>query len=175
MNWYCLRTQQKREHIAAAHVRVIEGVEVYSPHLRYEKMGRRGKICFREALFPGYLFARMRLPDHQKLVIYAHDVTGIVRFGFQPAVVPDFAIDDLRAFASDGEHEIVAGPININDEVTVTTGAFTGLTTLVTQVLPFAQRVKILLEFLGNYREVEISTSDLLVRAGSYSPMKRTR
>src|SRR5438132_8450972 len=106
MKWYCLRTQQKREHIAAAHVRCIEGVEVYCPRLRYEKMTRRGKLWFREALFPGYLFARMHLPDHQKLVTCAQGITGIVRFGLWPTVVPDSAIDDFRAYAGDGEHEI---------------------------------------------------------------------
>jgi transcriptional antiterminator RfaH len=175
MNWYCIRTQQKREHIAAAHVRVIEGVEVYCPRLRYEKVARRGKIWFREALFPGYLFARMRLSEHQKIVIYARGVTGIVRFGPQPAVVPDFAIDDLRASVSDGGHEIITMSIKIGDEVTVTTGAFQGLNTLVTRLLPSAQRVKLLLEFLGDYREVEISTGDLFARDGTYSPIKRTR
>jgi transcriptional antiterminator RfaH len=163
MKWYCLRTQQKREHIAAAHVRIIEGVDVYCPRLRYEKMTRRGKVWFREALFPGYFFARMHLPDHQKLVTYAPGITGIIRFGLWPTVVPDSAIDDLRAYACGGEHEIIAGPIAVGDQVTVTTGAFRGLSTFVTQVLPAAQRVKILLEFLDDCRQVEIPASDLLV------------
>lgn len=161
--WYCLRTQQKREHIAAARLRALQGVEVYSPRLRYEKMTRRGKVWFREALFPGYLFARIHLAQHHKIVTHAHGVTGIVRFGLHPAVVPDSAIDDLRARAADGEHHVPSGPIVPGGRVTLTSSPFKGLSTLVTHVLPASQRVKILLEFLGDCREVEISAGDLLV------------
>jgi transcriptional antiterminator RfaH len=42
--WFCVRTQTKREHIAAGHLREIEGVEVFCPRLRYRKATRRGKI-----------------------------------------------------------------------------------------------------------------------------------
>jgi transcriptional antiterminator RfaH len=163
--WFCLRTQQKKEHIAAARVRTIEGVEVYCPRLRYQKMTRRGKVWFREALFPGYIFARIDLFEHQKIVTYAQGVTGIVKFGLWPTVVPDSAINELRSHARDGEHEIIPGPIEVGKEVIVASGPFKGLGTLVTQVLPANQRVKILLEFLGDCREVEISAGNLLVEA----------
>jgi transcriptional antiterminator RfaH len=163
--WFCLRTQQKKEHLAAARIRMIDGVEVYCPRLRYEKMTRRGKVWFREALFPGYLFARLNLSEHQKIVTHAQGVTGIVRFGLWPTAVPDSAIAELRAHASDGEQLIVAEPISVGNEVIVTAGPFKGLDSLVTQVLPASQRVKILLEFLGDCREVEISASNLLVES----------
>ena len=162
-SWFCLRTQQKREHIAAAHVRLIEGVEVYSPRLRFEKMTRRGKVWFREALFPGYIFARCNLEAHQKLITSAQGVSGIVRFGLFPTIVPDAAIDEIRLHVGDGEHEIKPLDINPGDEVVVTTGVFQGLRTIVTQILPARERVKVLLEFLGDSREIEILKNEVLV------------
>ena len=47
--WYCLKTQTKREAIAAAHLRELEGVEVFCPMLRYRKATRRGKVWWVEA------------------------------------------------------------------------------------------------------------------------------
>ena len=162
-SWYCLRTQQKREHIAAAHVRLIEGVEVYSPRLRFEKMTRRGRVWFREALFPGYIFARFSIFEHQKLVTSAQGVAGIVRFGLTPTVVPDGAIDEIRLHIGDGEYEIAPLEVQAGDEIVVTRGIFKGLKTIVTQVLPAGERVRILLEFLGDSREVEILREEVLV------------
>src|SRR5438067_9643480 len=96
LSWYCLRSQPKREHIAAAHVRILDGITVYCPRIRFEKMTRRGRVWFTEALFPGYLFARFNLATHQKLVTYAQGVTGIVRFGLYPTAIPDEAVEEMR-------------------------------------------------------------------------------
>lgn len=161
-HWFCLRTQQKREHIAAVHLRQMEGVEVYCPRLRFEKMTRRGRVWFTEALFPGYLFSRFNPARNQKQVTYAQGVTGIVRFGLWPAVVPDEAIAELRQKIDDGEHEIPTPEVQAGDQVIVTQGIFKGLQTLVTRVLPARERVCILLEFLGECREVEVANDEVL-------------
>ena len=42
--WYCVRTQTKREHIAAGHLRELEGVEVFCPRLKYRKATRRYRL-----------------------------------------------------------------------------------------------------------------------------------
>ena len=64
--WYCLRTQTKREHLAAASLRQVEGIEVVCPRLRYKKVTRRGKIWWVEPLFPGYLLARFALAEIER-------------------------------------------------------------------------------------------------------------
>src|SRR5438067_12691574 len=122
--WYCLRSQPKREHIAAAHVRPIDGVEVYCPRIRFEKMTRRGRVWFTEALFPGYLFARFELAMHQKLVTYVQGVTGIVRFGLYPTAVPDQGIEEMRQQVGDDEHVIASQKLQEGDDVIVTSGVF---------------------------------------------------
>jgi len=55
--WYCVRTQTKREHLAAKSLKQLEGVEAFCPRLKYRKATRRGKIWWIEAMFPGYIFA----------------------------------------------------------------------------------------------------------------------
>ena len=59
--WYVLRTQLKRERLAAANLRQLEGVETFLPRLRYQKTTRRGRIWWVEPLFPGYLLAKFSL------------------------------------------------------------------------------------------------------------------
>ena len=66
--WFCVRTQTKREHIAAGHLREVEGVEVFGPRLRYRKATRRGKIGWVEPLCPGYLLARFKLRELERAV-----------------------------------------------------------------------------------------------------------
>ena len=37
LQWYVVRTQTKRERLAADHLRLLDGVEVFCPMLRYRK------------------------------------------------------------------------------------------------------------------------------------------
>jgi hypothetical protein len=57
-SWFCLRSQPKREHIAAACLRQMSDVEVFCPRVRLRKRTNRGLVWFVESMFPGYLFSR---------------------------------------------------------------------------------------------------------------------
>jgi transcriptional antiterminator RfaH len=162
LKWICLRTHQKREHVAIAHVRVIDGVEVYGPRIRFEKMTRQGKVWFTEALFPSYLFARVNLELHQRLVASAHGVSGIVRFGEKPTIVPDQAIAELRAEIPNQEYKIPSAKFEPGVSVVIGNPLFYGLRALVTQVIPARERIKVLMEFLGRHSEIEIAMSEVL-------------
>jgi len=52
-NWFCLRAQPKSEHIAAAHLKRMEGVKVFLPRVRFQRATRQGRVWVTEALFPG--------------------------------------------------------------------------------------------------------------------------
>src|SRR5262245_8514765 len=56
--WFCLRSHPKHEHIAAGHLRAMEGVEVFNPRIRFVRSTRLGPAPVTEAMFPNYLFAR---------------------------------------------------------------------------------------------------------------------
>lgn len=160
--WFCLRTQNKHEHIAAAHLRTLPGVDVYAPRLRYRRTTRRGVAWAMEALFPGYIFAQFDPIPLLTRVRSGHGVSGIVRFGEKCATVSPFVIEDLRAQIGHDDIKIIDTPLQSGDEVTIVQGAFKNLRAVVTQVMPSKQRVKILLEFLGREMEIEMKPDELV-------------
>jgi transcriptional antiterminator RfaH len=160
--WHCIRTQPKSEHIAAAHLRLLGGVDVYCPRLRFRRMTRRGPVWFAEGLFPGYLFARFDRAASQLDVAGARGVSSLVRFGGELATLPEEAITELRGQMGEDECRTLDGELREGGEVTITAGVFTGLRTVVTELRPAGERVRVLMEFLGECREVEVEKSNLL-------------
>ena len=164
--WYCLKTQTKREAIAAAHLRELEGVEVFCPMLRYRKATRRGKVWWVEALFPGYVLARFVLETEERAVMYSQGVRGLVRFGEKVPAVPDDFVEVLRQeVARQGAEEVLTvGPrITEGEEVELAHGPLGGVRATVVEVLPARERVKVLLEFLGREQVIEVDLFSLLL------------
>ncbi len=94
--------------------------------------------------------------------MYACGVSGIVRFGVELAFVPDTVIAELRShIAGESVYTIVVPEIEEGDSVVITEGPFRGIKTLVTQALPALDRVRILLDILGEAREVVIARHHL--------------
>jgi transcriptional antiterminator RfaH len=163
--WHCVRTQPKSEHIAAAHLRALPGVVVYCPRLKFRRMTRRGPVWFSEALFPGYLFARFTPCESQNEVGCARGVSSLVRFGGELARLPDQAIEELRAQVGESECRVVEPELAPGSAVTITAGVFKGLSTFVTQLVPACERLRVLVEFLGECREVEVRRGQVLAEA----------
>jgi transcriptional antiterminator RfaH len=166
--WYCVRSQTKREHIAAGYLRELEGVEVFCPRLRYRKATRRGKIWWMEPLFPGYLLARFCLADMERAVTFCQGVRGLVRFGTKIPPVPDSFVEALRQEVrarsdSDQETFSVSPVIEIGDEVEIAHGPLQGMRGTIISVAPAAERVKIMLEFLGQEHPVDVDLFSLLL------------
>jgi transcriptional antiterminator RfaH len=163
--WYCLRAKPKHEHIAAAHVRLCEGVEVYCPRVKIQRSTRRGLVWFTEALFPNYLFARFDMAHWQARIRYAQGVSGIVRFGLDYPEVPDRALSDLRSFMQDAELKTVSYVLAEGDAVEIVEGPFRGQNGVVKQLLPARDRVKVLLEVLGGTNEVDLQLTSVFKEA----------
>lgn len=169
LHWYCIKTQPKREHIAAGHLRELEGVEVFCPRLRYKKATRRGKVWWVEAMFPGYLMGRFVLKDSERLVTYSQGVRGLVRFGKEVPFVAESLVEALRSEMqerdeeADGETLTVAPQIEVGEEVEVATGPLGGFQGEVVSILPAKDRVKVLLEFLGQPQVIEVDLFSLLL------------
>jgi transcriptional antiterminator RfaH len=165
--WYCLRTQTKREHIAAAALRELEGVEVLCPRLRYRKTTRRGKIWWVEALFPGYLLAKFDLEERERAVSYANGVTQILRFGGRTPSIPEEFVEELRKeLAESGEEgDVLSVQVSVEpgDEVELADGPLQGMTGQVIDVCPAKDRVRIFIEFLGQEHPVDVDLFSLLL------------
>lgn len=163
--WFCVRSHPKREHIAAAHLKTIDGVEVFSPRLRIRKATRRGVVTFVESLFPNYLFARFDPELSFNSVKYSPSVSTIVHFGLRLAAVPDQVIDDLRMEFSDSEPLDCDRDVEPGDTVTIGEGPFMGMTAKVLRVLTPYQRVEVLLEFLGRTTSAVVNPRTLVLES----------
>jgi transcriptional antiterminator RfaH len=163
--WYCLRSQPKHEHIAAAHLRMLEGVAVFCPRIRFKRPTRQGVVWVTEAMFPGYLFARFELIEMHRRVQYAHGVSAIVRFADRYPTIEDAVLTELRQHTGLEEVKQLEYEVSQGDQIRIIEGAFAGLEAVVTQVLPVKERVKVLMDFLGTKVEAEVQSSSVLREA----------
>lgn len=159
--WYCLRTQPKREHIAAAHLRFIN-VTVFCPRIRFKRVTRRGVAWVTEATFPGYLFARFKLAEMHRQVQHAHGVSGIVRFADRYPTIGEGTLAQLREHTGGLEIKELGYELSRGDQVKIVSGMFAGLEAVVTQILPARERIKVLMDFLGRQMEVEVERVSVL-------------
>jgi transcriptional antiterminator RfaH len=160
--WYCLQTQPKHEHIAAAHLWQEAEIETYLPRIRFQRSTRRGPVWFTEALFPNYLFARFDLAAAVRRVCHARGVRGVVHFGERWPRVPDAIVAELRAAIGAEDLHVIRAELQPGDAVQISGGVFHDLCGVVTRVLPSRQRVAVLLEFLGRQTMVEIPHESVL-------------
>jgi transcriptional antiterminator RfaH len=167
--WFCVRCQTKREHIAAGHLRELEGVEVFCPRLRYRKATRRGKIWWVEPMFPGYVLAKFVISEMERAVTFCQGVRGLVRFGSEVPSVPESFVEAIKYEISnrkdaDEDGLVTLTPtIEIGDEVEVANGPFQGMQGTVVAVPSSTERVKILLEFLGTPQAVDMDLFSILL------------
>jgi len=162
--WFCLRTQNKHEHIAAGFLKTISGVEVFAPRIQYRKATSRGARVFVEALFPGYIFAQFDPAPLLTMIRSGHGVSGIVHFGGKYATVSPMIIEELRLHTGTTEIKQVESSFQIGDEVTINEGAFKSCRALVSSLIPAKDRIRILFEFLGRPMEVEVPTGEVTAR-----------
>lgn len=162
LNWYCIRTKRFSERLVGGLLRAETGMEIFCPYIRYERARRTGKTWVSEALFPNYLFGRFHFQEYYRMVLATRGVLRVVGFGGIPSVVPDEIISDLRAAVSDAETVEISSQIEEGDEVSVVSGPMCGVQAIVSRVLPAKRRVLILMELLGQEREVEVDQADLL-------------
>lgn len=165
--WYVLRTQLKREKLAAANLRLLEGVEVFLPRLRYLKTTRRGRVWWVEPLFPGYLLAKFSLEEMGRIVTYSPGVSRMISFGNEVPEVPEEFVEGLKEqvakLNAEDDEIVVNWKVAEGDEVEVAEGPFKGMEGRVIEVRPGSERVSLLLEFLGEEKPVEVSLFSLIL------------
>jgi transcriptional antiterminator RfaH len=174
--WYRLQARPKHEHIAAAHRRMLDGVTIFCPRIRFKRPTRQGLVWVTEAMFPGYLFAQFELATVHRQVRYAHGISDIVHFGDRYPVVDAEASALLRNHAGLTGVEELHDELSEGDRLTIVDGAFLALDALVTPVLPAKQRAKVLMDFLSRKMEAEVESSSVLpqVAQGVDGPMDLT-
>src|SRR6266481_4508630 len=160
--WFCLRAQQRHEHIAANCLRQMEQVEVFCPRIRFQQPRSYGKVWITEPLFPSYLFARFNWKDSLCRVQYAPGVQNVVHFGNGWPTIPAEVIEEIRVMMGRDELRVISDALAPGDEVEILGGLFEGLRVVVTQVMPGGKRVAVLMNFLGRQTTVQISTQAVI-------------
>ncbi|EKT53059.1 transcription/translation regulatory transformer protein RfaH [Providencia sneebia] len=119
---YCKRGQIDRaiEHLSRQNVTCI------TPMAEIEKMVRGKRTIVQEPLFPNYLFVKF---DHNKIhtttIQSTRGVSHFVRFGLNPAIIPDEIIEVLQLTPV---AKLVAPETPMSgDHVVITEGIFAGI------------------------------------------------
>lgn len=125
---YCKRGQLPRakEHLER------QAVNCLTPMITLEKMVRGKRTAVSEPLFPNYLFVEFDPEDiHTTTVNSTRGVSHFVRFGTQPATVPEKVIHQLLNYQA----ENITDPDTPwpGDAVVITEGAFEGLEAIFTE------------------------------------------
>ena len=162
--WFCLRSQPKHEHIAAANLRQIEGIEIFNPRLRQRKGTRRGAVWVTESLFPNYLFAHFSLGAMLDLVKYTSGVSTVVHFGDRYPSIPNDVIEKLQSDFGGNDLSVLHDDLSEGDEVTITGSALSGFQAVVLRAMPGRQRVQVLVELLGRAATVEVDVKSVVVQ-----------
>ena len=164
-NWFCLRSQPKHEHIAAGHLRKMDGVEVFLPRIRFQRTTRQGLVWVTEALFPNYLFARFDWHLSLRQVQAAR--RGQRRGAFWSALAGDRGGGHrgLKQAIGPEELHVISATLHPGDAVEIAEGAMRGLHAVVSRVLPSRARVAVLLEFLGRQTTIEVP-ANLIIKEG---------
>jgi transcriptional antiterminator RfaH len=156
VSWYALRSKPRKEDVVWRQV-LSQGFEAYYPRYRVNPVNPRARKL--RPYFPGYLFVRTDLVVVGLSVFqWMPHTIGLVSFGGEPASVPDHLVQAIHKRvdeinAAGGE---VFDGLHSGDLVWIRDGPFRGYEAIFDVRLPGNERVRVLLEFLGNKRRVPL-------------------
>jgi len=157
--WYALHTKPNAEYRVAS-VLNERGIEAYVPTVR-----KRWRREWRERpLFPCYLFARFALDEvGYSAVAWTPGLRRVVAFGSKPATVPDEAIEMIRQHLEKirAQGGLPTHGFKQGDEVRFATGPLQGLHAVFEGPMGPAERVRVLIQFLGEANRAEVPAADL--------------
>ena len=156
--WYAVCCKPRQEAVAEANL-LRQDFHTYLPRIRIRQRRRGQWLDAVEVLFPRYIFIRIDpLLRSTATVRSTRGVVGMVRFGGQPAVVPDAVMDALRERedAASGLHQDKRPLFNAGEAIKLVDGPLAGMQGVFTQT-DGDKRVIVLLELLGKVNKVTLS------------------
>jgi transcriptional antiterminator RfaH len=147
--------------VAAAHVLMQRGLDVYLPMLPASARGR-SRSAVREPLFPGYLFARLDLDSNAWLS--ARSAPGIAYFlggDGAPAAVPDELIEEIRTRAEGSSFVRRRPRFEPGQAVVIRHGPFSGLEAIFDSNQSGRGRVRVLLEIVQRLLPVVLDEDEI--------------
>ena len=167
--WYAIRSKPRKEEAVWRQI-ASQGFETYLPRIRVNPVNPRSRKV--KPYFPGYLFVNADL-EQAGLSTFQwmpHSI-GLVSFGGEPAVLPDHLVQAIHRRVD--EINVAGGEVfdglKPGETVWITDGPFRGYEAIFDERVPGSERVRVLIEFLGNRRKVALS-----LQPGQIERIKKT-
>jgi transcriptional antiterminator RfaH len=149
LHWFVIHTKPKNEHRVKRH---LEGMEIETlfplcENSRYSH-GRISRVL--DPLFPNYLFAKLDLERHYYKVKWTRGVNRILGVGNGPIPVSEKVIEMLKDRMSDDDTVKLLEDLREGDLVQITSGPFKDFVGVFQKGLSSGERVRILLNLIGN-------------------------
>jgi transcriptional antiterminator RfaH len=172
--WYVVHTKARQELLAAGLLEQHLAATVLLPQVRQRTRGQM-RVA---PLFPGYLFVELDLDAVEASAV--NNTPGVIRlvaFGGVPKPVPARVIQALQARLAeiDAQGGLPQHPFKEGDRVRLTGGPLAGLEAVFVGPMRPAERVRVLLEFLGQEQEALVPVADLEPAGGPARRPRRTR
>jgi transcriptional antiterminator RfaH len=125
--WYLVYAKPRQEKTAVENL-LRQKYEVYFPQIRMWRTRRGARQLVVEPLFPRYLFIHLdSQSDNWAPIRSTLGVTSLVRFGAEPARVPDPLIDYLVSRQdAEGLHEWAQPALKVGGRARVVSGPLAG-------------------------------------------------
>lgn len=125
--WYLIYSKPRQEKGAVENL-LRQGYVVYFPQVQVWRTRRGKRQLVTEPLFPRYLFIHLDAQtDNWAPIRSTLGVTSLVRFGAEPARVPDELIDYLQSRQNaDGLHEWAQPALVVGGRTRVVSGPLAG-------------------------------------------------
>lgn len=160
--WYCFCTLPKKERIAATHLESEAGLPAFAPVVRYLKNTSRGKVTFQEAMFPGYIFVHCDIKAVYRRIMATNGIRCLVTYGERVPLVPAAFVEAIREQLVRAQQRADDPGLEAGTRVVIAEGAFKGIEAVVSGAVPGKERVRLLLEFLGQQIEVKVPRKSVL-------------
>ena len=160
-HWYAVNVKPHQEQLADLNLQRL-GVETFCPVVKQRKVIRRRQQISTSPLFPGYLFARFRLEDQYRAVVYARGVRNIVAFGPTPATVDEEMIAGLKSRLHDGYMTVPTSTFRPGQVVRIQEGPLHGLEAIFEREMPGYQRAVLLLRALSYQARVIVDIAHIV-------------
>jgi transcription antitermination factor NusG len=167
LSWVVLRSKARKEDFLSDQL-LLRKIEVFNPRIRVQTVNPRARKV--RAYFPGYVFLHLDLEEAGAAATqFIPGSAGLVRVGGEPAFVPEaliHAIENRVAEINAAGGELFE-VLTSGATVLIHSGPFAGYEAIFDARLPGTNRVRVLLKFLKDKRQLPVDLA-----AGSIRPKK---
>lgn len=148
IHWYAFQSKTRKEQLLCEQLSMRQ-IDSFFPCVHVSPVNPRARKV--KPYFPGYVFGRVDLEHVARSILdWIPGAIGIVKFGGEPAPVPDYLINILQRHLeaiNALKSEVLKG-LQRGDMVAIQAGPFAGYEAIFDARLPGRDRVEILLKML---------------------------